>query len=1513
MLPPGPCTAILQLIALGIATTSVFRKFNKGIKLPEDADDVPTQARLQVLKAAQETDGTAIKPEEFKHGLRIRRTLLVCISALALAFNAAEVAYNTVYNGQFILKTLQKSSSTIANSFLWFLILYLSFDGMAGQHLWFSIVTISALLLLTLISNIALLIEPEATTKMLIFLAIHFGLAFIALVISITTPSGPCRTVTNSQGTFPLARVGSKGRTVISALYFTHALPLIQTARRKGFLDETDTPLLGSDMSAQLLDSEFSAIYKRFNSQKTPKWVPTETLRSCWPLLRTIVKVNRSLMIPIVILSGVAGVCFYAPAFTTFRIVSFLEEQEKIGNELTGAERLRRGLPYCLLLAGSIMLPTLVMSQVVTLAIHWLRNRLRTQLNTAIFAKSLRRKDASGGAKKKDGEKTAEDDDGSSFATKTQVVNLASVDSERISMVIYLITFGMAPVEILIGGFFAIKLLGTGAVVGLIASLLMQPLLLYLGKVEAKNNALQQSTRDKKTSLINEVLTAIRMIKFNAWEPQTTARVKLIRQEELKFQRLLYLIETAENMVVIFSPIVVILVSYGWFTLVEKRPLTPSVAFTAASVLQEMRFSLTQIPEGITEVIQALVSVERIQKYLESEEVEIPTFGQTKGVELTNATIEWPRMGSKGQTDETAFSLHSISVKFTNDALNLVVGKIGSGKTLLLRALLGEADVTQGSVTCPRSLPSSIGEECPKTEEDWLREDQSCYVPQTAFLINASVKDNILFGLPLVVHRYQATLDACGLLPDLKLLEDGDETEIGENGIGLSGGQKIRVTLARAAYGRGATVILDDCLSAVDAHTADHIHRKLFKGPLFANRTVILVTHQVQLVAQSAEKVVMLENNQVRFQGDPKTFMDSDLYHGLIEELEEEKVENLIDIQSEDVTPATTAPPSPHIDSVELPKSNLPVENLPNPKASTTPRKLVEKEERAKGAVLLSIYRGYITAAGGIPYVMVLLIIFIVVNCFDIVTFTWLEYWSNDVLSGHQGHSNEWWISIWAALWGADALLQLVKMLLLYYGCLQASRRLFMDMLEAVLRVPLRFHDTVSRGRLLNRFTADFAEADSEIAEAINRVGIFFVHTLVAIFVVSAGSGYYFPLGIALMSPIYILVGRLYMTAVRDVKRLNSTTRSPILGTFSDVVSGASVIRAFGGSDYFFRILAQRIEFNIIFAFWSNDLRWWYEQIFTSLSFVLILLAAIVMLLNPNLGAAKAGFVFSFLIDVHHHLLFLLQSYTNLEQKLVCVERIVEYTRLEPEQEKRKATVPKDWPSSGAIQIENLHVRYAKELPDVLKGVTVSIPAGSKVGVVGPTGCGKSTLASSVFRFVETSGGSISIDGIDIQTVPLQDLRSRVQIVPQDPIILSGPLRTSVDVQDEFSDEQVRQALRDVQLLKESVDDGVSTPSRNNFHDLQYNITEGGGNLSNGEKQLLCLARAVLRQSKVILFDEATSSVDFDTDQVISQAIRQAFRDSTIITIAHRLRTIIDYDHVIVMGESPPPLSFSSD
>lgn len=1569
---------------------SSYRQNRQGsIQLPSDDDEDDyglSQASIQgqlgpeeieaINHIQKQLDGSPVKVEQHKKYVRNSRLLISACAAFALALLGTQIGLQKPFKQS--IQPIGWSGALhnpacwplFADVFIWLNIFYFALQGMRGSTYWSAIVQLAVLSMTAVASCAYLLVVPEAISDDQIpYYGAQLVLAFIALGLSINVPSGPRHEKETPNGPRKMAMLSHKGRSLYSQLWFTGSFDVIWIAQRKGTIDEDDPPLLGSDFDAHLVHLDFKRQYNKY--ARKPNDLKPENkkkmfsvLRDAWPIAKAVFFANYRLFVVHHIMLTIAAFGWYIPSFVSYAVVKLLEDSEKGENgPASGSERLRFGFQYCLLLVSAILAQSLLIEQALTITLIWLRNRIRTQLQMAIFAKALRRKDVGGiedfkvndaaaaaggggsggteGSEAKENDEEEDNDTGSNSFSKAQVINLVSVDAERVSQVFFLFTLAMAPFEILTGGFFAIYLLGWSAVIGLATSFAFQPLLYFLGKAMTKAEDKHQEVRDRKTSLLNEVIQAVRMIKFNAWESKASARIQHFRDEELHYQKWIYLIETLQGVLMAFSPIAANLVAFGWYTLVQKNSLTPSVGFTSLQILDELRFSLTYIPEAISQLIQTFVSLRRIQRYLESEEVEIPQRKKVapfshEEVTLTDASIGWPKIIQTSPEEEElnkpVFVLDDISVRFTPNSLNLIVGKLGSGKTLLLKGLLGEADLLKGQIKCPRSLPNSIDKNLKLSAETWMRADQVAYLPQSSFLVNATLRENILFGLPLLEERYQSTLDACGLRPDLKILNDADETEIGENGIGLSGGQASRVMLARAVYGRACTLILDDPLSAVDAHTAAHIHTNLLRGPLCQNRTVILVTHQVQLVVQSAAKVVMLNEGKVQFDGDSTTFTNSDLYNGLIEEEEhEQKKEVGKDGIADDsapgssaetslnTTPATTAPPSPSLND----KKDLPAEESPK-----KPKKLVEEEKRAKGAVLRSIYARYIKSSGGLPVVVIVSLSLIAYNVMTIIVTKWLQYWTEDVEKGLKDvnarqHSDLWWLTWLMMIWLFEIALEAAKMLTLVYASLQASKVLFKHMLAAVLKAPLRFHDTVSRGRLLNRFSYDFKEMDSEVVDTFDRTADQAITIVITMTAIATGGGLPFIGFFILMVPLYVYVGQLYLLAVRDLKRLASTSRSPILNTIGDVIRGTVVIRAFGAVDHFYGTLVERMNAQTTYNYFISEVRFWYEQLFNTFSFFVLLVAVVFILLNPSIKAAHAGFIFTFLINAHVHLLFLLRAITEMEQKLVSVERIVEYSQLEGERDTEAggvqvSSIPlsPQWPQEGKIEVDNLHVRYASDLPDVLHGVSFKVAPHSKVGVVGPTGCGKSTLASAFFRFVEKTQGSIKIDGVDIGQVNLQELRSRLQIVPQDPIIFSGPLRASLDVFDEYTDEEVIAALKKVRLIEEDetqvrlvdVEQGnenesnqVQTTKKRDFSNLNFMVAEGGSNLSNGEKQLLCLARAILRNCKLIIFDEATSSVDFDTDAIISQTIRQAFERSTIITIAHRLRTIIDYDFVAVM------------
>ncbi|KAG9101683.1 hypothetical protein FS749_004492 [Ceratobasidium sp. UAMH 11750] len=902
-------------------------------------------------------------------------------------------------------------------------------------------------------------------------------------------------------------------------------------------------------------------------------------------------------------------------------------------------------------------------------------------------------------------------------------------------------------------------------------------------------------------------------------------------------------------------------------------------------------------------------------------------------IKLVSATISWPqnRFGgpssapSVAPTPRARFIISDLSLEFPDGKLSLICGKLGSGKTLLLLALLGEADVLAGQLLAPRSPPdalAALSQQSGLSSSNWIVKGICAYVPQSAWLQNDSIKNNILFGLPYDPERYQQTIEACALVTDFAIIEDGDEAEIGERGVNLSGGQKARVSLARAVYSRASTLLLDDVLSAVDAHTASHLFKNCLLGPLMKERTIVLVSHHVQLVAPGASYVVALDNGRVLFAGPQTEFIGSDVMKGIshstdadasqptTEEVTIEQVANEINggsssdstssAESDAATLVKTPKPGKSDPKVGSSTAAVPVDSMAVKK---TPRKLIEDEARAVGRVKAEIWQTYFKACGSYIYWTLFCLILLGGSLTPVLENGWLRYWSSR--SGEPGDKSAlWYLSIYAGVTVLGIVVQTLRWFVLYDGSIRASTVLYKRLLEAVLFANIRFHDTVNRGRLLNRFGKDFEGLDSSIADNLGRTIMYALSVVVTFVTVTYVGGLRFFILASIMAILYYNVSKVYGQTSRDMRRLDSVTRSPLYSIYGETIAGVTVIRAFGASSTFLRDMLRCVDTNAspYYGMWSVNR--WLSVRFNLLSAGVVALTAVVVLVDKSVTASFAGFALAFASTITSDLLFMVRRFVGLEQSMVALERINEFSTIAQEAPEFVEPRPSaSWPERGDIVVENLTIRYAPTLPNVLHGLVFEIPARSKIGVLGRTGSGKSTLALSFFRFVEATEGRIVIDGIDISKIGITDLRSRLTIIPQDPTILSGTIRSTLDVFDEYEDHEIFEALRRVHLLP-AIDEPLSlTENENTFRDLDSPVSEGGENFSAGEKQLLCMARAILKRAKILFCDEATASVDYVTDELISQTIRKEFADSTIITIAHRLRTIIDYDKVMVMDQ----------
>ncbi|THH21147.1 hypothetical protein EW146_g360 [Bondarzewia mesenterica] len=1382
--------------------------------------------------------------------------------------------------------------------------------------------------------------SQEPAIRALWYTVLALYIASFSLVI--TTPTGPPLHFPNERiySEKTVAAItnraednvsGVTGASVWGTLLFSYTTKVVMLGNTAESLDIGDLPIVPGNMRATHIFAAMRATIRTVQL-RVRNWRPKPG--SGWELSYRLLHVNALEFATQIALASSSAMLYYAPPFFLQKLVYYLELDPMRENR-------GWGWFYAFCLFSSTAVVHILTGQLWSISTTTIQVRIRVQLNSILFAKTLVRKDVASSAassenatKSNDGgpgsdavsDKKADED---TFSSKAQIMTLMTTDVDRVSEFSWhLFTLVDSPIEIIIGAIFLYKLLGVSCFFGLGVSCLFLPINHLAGKVVVGAQENLMKARDERVALMNEVqkaiLGAIRMLKFMAWERNFEDRVLKIREKELKYQKLNYTIETLWNAIWNVSPIMVTLVSFFHFTVIRHQVLTPSIAFTSIAVFSELKFALNALPETLINMLQSFVSLRRIEKYLRGTEVAPvpPLGGEVVPVAFRGATVTWPQDRTRGSsaapsavsTPHHKFVLTDLNLTFPRNKLSLICGKLGSGKTLLLLALLGEADVLTGQVICPRTPPDTIasfGSESP-SETEWIVEGVCAYVPQAAWLRNASIKDNILFNLPYNERRYQETLEVCALVNDLKILEDGDESEIGERGVNLSGGQKARVSLARAVYSRASILLLDDVLSAVDAHTAHHIYHECLKGDLMLGRTLILVSHHVQLCCAGADYIVTLSNGRVLFQGDNDAFQASDVLSGLVQSgatdpTDKKAVEATLTVEEElpiiekEEHPSSSSEPASETSSTAV--TSVATETKADKKA---PRKLIEEEKRAVGRIGKDVWNLYIKACGGSWYWAIFIIALVLGALSPVAENGWLTLWSGEAESQQAPRTPMFWIGMYATITAIGLVVTTIRWFILYTGSIHASTVLYKKLLDSILFANIRFHDTTSRGRLLNRFGKDFEGIDSSLSDNFGRSIINGLSALTTLLAISAVGGLPFFFAALVLGLLYYNAAKVYGQTSRDMRRLDSVTRSPLYSIYGETIAGVTILRAFGASSKFLRDMLRCVDTNTNPYYWMWGVNRWLSIRFNLLSSIIVGVTGVITVVTPRIDAALAGFALAFATTITNDILFLVRRFVSLEQSMVALERVKEFSEIQREApEFIEPRPPASWPSKGEIRCEDLVIRYAPDLPDVLHNLNFSINPGEKVGILGRTGSGKSTLALSFFRFVEATEGCIRVDGLDISKMGLTDLRSRLTIIPQDPTILSGTLRSTLDVFDEYEDAEIYEALRRVHLIPSEDDPGETEGNinANVFRNLDFSVSEGGENFSTGEKQLLCMARAILKRSKVLVMDEATASVDYATDELISKTIRHEFAESTILTIAHRLRTVIDYNRVMLLEE----------
>ena len=1057
------------------------------------------------------------------------------------------------------------------------------------------------------------------------------------------------------------------------------------------------------------------------------------------------------------------------------------------------------------------------------------------------------------------------------------IVNLQSNDAAKLwKLPQYLHMIWSGPFQILTVMALLIRVIHFWpAFVGLAVTITIIPLSTLVARALARIRKDIVKLTDARVKLSSEVIVGIKAIKLYAWEDAYQDRILELRKKELSAIRMASLVGLWNNILWLGGPIVISMAAFFTYTWMGYE-LTASVAFPALSLFNLLRFPVMMFPTQLMNIVNAKVALDRIQTFVETDEIkQAPE--QAIGdpaVEIRNGFFSW----NVGQEP----LLKDINLSIGKGKLIIVVGEVGSGKTSLLSAIMGEMLARSGTVLVKGSVS---------------------YTQQDPWIQNASLKENIIFNHGFDEVKYRKVIKACALLADLEILPAGDETEIGEKGVNLSGGQRHRVALARACYASSDVYLLDDPLSAVDAHVGRHLLNQCILG-LLGSSTRILVTHQLQYLP-AADIVMIVQNGRIADMGSYSSLVEKGVdFHQFEMASEssldaddvsdnEDDVQNKIQGDDEDAVEKYRAPPEQYETTVRT--------TDPAAKAKRTPslgKNLTKAEDRAIGQVERKVYFKYFLVWG--PYFLIpsaVLCLAMAEKGLQAAQSWWLSVWSGATDDEKISQDESWYyMKVYFFIGFASLAIQIIRAVSLVLGSLIAAGSLQRSLLETVLRLPMSFFDSQPTGRLLNRFTKDVEAVDTSLQSSISSFLSCSVSVLWSLIVVVAVS----PATAAALLPITFAYSRIqnqYISTSRELKRLDSLAMSPIFSHFSETLQGLAVVRAFRSQGTF-------MEKNKYLLNESNKCFWpiqcvnrWLSVRLELLGNFIVLCSAVVVAGIMPTSAGLAGLSLTSALNLTGLMSWMVRQTTELEVNMNSVERLVEY---DDEPTEAPAVILShrplpEWPSRGSIEVQDLVVRYRPELDPVLHGISFGVNPGEKIGIAGRTGCGKSTLMMALYRIVEPCGGRVIIDSIDVSTIGLYDLRSRLSLVPQDPIVFSGTIRSNIDPFNTVPDDSdLWQALEQV---------GLATTVRGMEGGLNAVIAETGSNLSSGQRQLLCMARALLRSSRILILDEATSSIDTATDGIIQSTISNAFKDSTVLTIAHRLHTIITSDRVLVLEQ----------
>uniref|UniRef100_A0A8B9HQI9 ATP-binding cassette sub-family C member 5 n=1 Tax=Astyanax mexicanus TaxID=7994 RepID=A0A8B9HQI9_ASTMX len=1026
--------------------------------------------------------------------------------------------------------------------------------------------------------------------------------------------------------------------------------------------------------------------------------------------------------------------------------------------------------------------------------------------------------------------------------TVGEMINVLTSDGYRMFEAVLFGTFLLCiPVLLIVCIVYSCFILGSTALIGVGTYLVFIPIQFFVARLINVLRRRAVSVTDNRVRTMNEVLTCIKLIKMYAWEESFEKKITDIRKKEKLILEKAGYVQSINSSLTTVVPTLATILTFIVHTAIGL-PLAPSTAYTIIAVFNSMRMSMGLLPFTVKSLAEAKVALTRLK-------------GNLLGV----------------------------------------CGNVGSGKTSLISSILEQMHLKSGSVSANGTF---------------------AYVSQQAWIFHGSVRDNILMGEPFDQERYDRVIHACCLAPDLAILPFGDQTEIGERGLNLSGGQKQRVSVARAVYSNRDIFLLDDPLSAVDAHVGKHIFEECIKKEL-KGKSVILVTHQLQYL-EFCDEVLLLEGGEIKEAGTHRALMKvKGRYAHLINNYQLEQITHSLIHSLPHLLPSSLTYSLTHL-LTHLFMSSFP-SSLTHSLTHLLTDSLSHSLTHSISHSLTVLYLIYVFfSLTNLGYFLLLLVILIFVLLVGSTAFAnwWLSFWldqgsgsanitngTGDIsgdISGNISDNPDLWF--YQMIYGLAVIAMLVMSAAKGFAftkvTLHASSKLHDTMFNRILASPMSFFDTTPTGRMVNRFSKDQDEIDAVLPfnmENFLQFCLMVTYTVLTICVVFP----YLLIAVACLGAIFSIILYVFQRSIREMKRMENVSRSPWISLTTSTIQGLTTIHAYDKRQQYieeFKVISDHNSNHfLLFNCGTRWLSFWLDF----LSATVALLVALFVVLSPSdtINPAMKGLALSYTIQLTGMLQYVVRLSTEVEAKFTSVERLQEYITgcvAEAPRKINNVSIPSGWPQQGSITFKDYSMRYRENTPIVLDHLNLAIQPREKLGIVGRTGSGKSSLGVALFRLAEPAGGTIMIDNLDISSLGLQDLRSQLSVIPQDPVLFIGTVRYNLDPFNNYSDEQIWLALEKT-YMKQTIS---RLPEK-----LESTVVENGENFSVGERQLICMARALLRNSKIILLDEATASIDSETDSLIQHTIRDAFQYCTILTIAHRINTVLECDRILVMDK----------